>query len=293
MSLVNYSPPKKSGFFGLPHSLRLGVYVALLGALFPFGVRWLEPHLTHHPAGDDGNKEWQLPETAEEVWFTAADGMKLNGWFLHASKQSSIGTVLYSHGNGGNLTAVRGVAQDLVKHGLDVLIYDYRGYGRSEGSIPSDAELYADGDAAYDFLTQQRGVKPEKLAIYGLSLGTTVSTDVASRRPCGALVLEAPLSSASDMASEVLPILPRSLHWLGKNRFESARKISSVKCPVLITHGEADEMIPTAQGRKVFAAAHEPKKLIIVPHGKHWLPSVNGYLDAVANFIVTTLAAKR
>ena len=67
----------------------LAALAALLGALFPFGVRWLEPHLTHHPAGYDGNKEWQLPENAEEVWFTAADGMKLNGWFLHASKQSS------------------------------------------------------------------------------------------------------------------------------------------------------------------------------------------------------------
>lgn len=93
-----------------------------------------------------------------------------------------------------------------------MLLYDYRGYGRSEGSAPSEAELYLDGDAAYDFLTKTRGVKIEQLAIYGLLLGTTASTDLASRKPCGALVLEAPLSSASDMASATLPIIPRQLH---------------------------------------------------------------------------------
>ena len=150
--------------------------------------------------------------------------------------------------------------------------------------------MYADGDAAYEFLTKTRGIQAEKLAIYGLSLGTTVSTDVASRRPCGALVLEAPLSSASDMADVMLPILPRSLHWIGKNKFESERKISRVKCPVLIAHGDADEMIPTEQGRKVFTAAHEPKKLLIVPNGHHWLPETNGYLNSVSEFIVSSLA---
>lgn len=282
------SANKKSGFFGLPRFTRLGIYLVLFAVLFPFVVRGLEPHLTHHPTAFDGNKDWELPSNAEEIWLTTADHVKLNGWFLHTS--NPVGTVLYSHGNGGNLTFVRGVAQNLVQHGLDVLIYDYRGYGRSEGSIPSEAELYADGDATYDFLTKQRGIKIEKLAIYGLSLGTTVSTDLASRRPCGALVLEAPLSSASDMTSTMLPILPRSLHWIGKNRFESERKISSVNCPVLIAHGDSDEMIPTEQGRKVFAAANEPKKLMIVPNGKHWLPSKNGYLDSVSEFIVTNLA---
>ena len=283
-----FLPTKKSGFSGLPRFTRLGIYLILIVVTFPFLVRGLEPRLTHHPSAFDGNKDWELPANAEEIWLTTADHVKLNAWLLHAP-QPSKGTVLYSHGNGGNLTYVRGVAQDLVQRGLDVFIYDYRGYGRSEGSIPSESEMYADGDAAYEFLTKTRGIQAEKLAIYGLSLGTTVSTDMASRRPCGALVLEAPLSSASDMASIVMPILPRSLHWIGKNKFESERKISSVKCPVLIAHGDADEMIPTEQGRKVFAAANEPKKLLIIPHGKHWLPSENGYMDSIANFILSNL----
>ncbi len=275
----------------MPRLRRLGIYLILIVVCFPLIVRGLEPYLTHHPTAFDGNNGWELPVNTEEIWLTTADNVKINGWFLHAP-QPSKGTVMYSHGNGGNLTFVRGVAQDLVKHGLDVFIYDYRGYGRSEGSIPSESDLNLDGDAAYDFLTKTRGIPAEKLAIYGLSLGTTVSTDVASRRPCGALVLEAPLSSASDMASKVIPFLPPSLHWIGKNKFESARKISSVKCPVLIAHGDADEIIPTEQGRKVFAAANEPKKLLIIPKGTHWLPSENGYLDSVAEFITATLTQK-
>lgn len=245
--------------------------------------------MTHHPRGFDGNKDWQLPKNAEEIWLTTMDGVKLNAWLLHAPNRAPVGTVLYSHGNGGNLTYVRGVAEDLTQHGLDVLIYDYRGYGRSEGKIPEENQLYADGDAAYDFLTKQQNIAPNKLAIYGLSLGTTVATDLAARRPCAALVLEAPLSSASDMADEILPILPHALHGLLNNKFESARKISNVKSPVLIAHGDADEIIPTAQGRKVFAAANEPKKLLIVPRGGHWLPGEKGYIDTVANFILANL----
>lgn len=293
MTLFPQPASKKSGFFARPPAVRLAVYLPVLCVFFFGGARLLEWKMTHHPVSYNGSAEWTLPEKTEDVWFTTADGVKLHGWFLQARQQPVRGTVLYSHGNGGNITYFKGVAADLANRGLDVLMYDYRGYGRSEGSAPSEAELYADEDAAYDFLTKTRNVKPEKLAIYGLSLGTTVAADLASRRSCGALVLEAPLSSASDMASATVPIIPRSLHWILKNRFESARKISKVKCPVLIAHGEADDIIPAEQGRKVFAAAPEPKKLLLIPHGSHWLPNVKGYMDSVTEFIVAHLSLKQ
>lgn len=280
---------KKFGFFGKSRAVRLSVYAPILLLMFFFWVRLLEWKMTHHPGGYSGGAEWVLPKKTEEVFFTTADGVKLNGWFLHSRRDATSGTVLYCHGNGGNLTNVREVAENLAERGLAVLIYDYRGYGRSEGSTPIESELYADADAAYDYLTKNRNVKPENLAIYGLSLGTTAATDLASRQDCGALVLEAPLSSASDMASYAVPILPRWAHWIGRNRFESAQKISRVKCPILIAHGDADSVIPVEQGRKVFAAASEPKKLLIIPNGSHWLPSVNGYVDQVADFIINSL----
>jgi hypothetical protein len=292
MKILFEPPAKKTGFFGLPRTVRLGVYLPVFAVLMLGGMRLLEWQMTHHPVSYDGSAEWTLPANAEDVWFTTADGVRLHGWFLRAAPQPAKGTVLYSHGNGGNITYFKGIAADLAKRGFDVLLYDYRGYGRSEGRAPSEAELYADGDAAYDYLTRTRGVKIEQLAIYGLSLGTTVSTDLAARKPCGALVLEAPLSSASDMATATLPIIPSQLHWVLKNRFESARKIAQVECPLLVTHGDADNIIPVEQGRKVFAAANEPKKLFILPRGSHWLASEQGYMDSVAEFITTSLKAK-
>lgn len=291
MKMLLDPPAKKTGFFALPRTVRLSLYLTVFVLLLPVWMRLLEWQMTHHPVSYDGSAEWTLPPNGEDVWFTTADGVKLHGWFLRAESQPTKGTVLYSHGNGGNITYFKGIAADLAKRGFDVLLYDYRGYGRSESRAPSEAELYADGDAAYDYLTRTRGVKSEQLAIYGLSLGTTVSTDLASRKACRALVLEAPLSSASDMATATLPIIPPQLHWILSNRFESARKIAQVKCPVLVTHGDADNIIPVEQGHKVFAAANEPKKLLILPRGSHWLASEKDYLDMVADFIATNLKA--
>lgn len=285
MNTFNIRPSRKAAFFRLPRTARLGVYLPVFLALTFFGLRTLESAITYHPVRYAPGPAWQLPAEAEEVWFTAADGVKLNGWFLHAQGQPSLGTVLYCHGNGGNLTSVKKLAGQLVQRGLDVLIYDYRGYGRSEGQLSDEWALYRDGDAAYDYLTKGRGVRPEKLAIYGLSLGTTVAIDVASRHRCGALVVEAGLSSAREMATVAVPWLPGWMHWLARNRFESARKLAAVKSPVLIAHGTADEVIPVAQGRHLFAAAPEPKKLMIVPGGTHWLPAAPGYVDSVVGFI--------
>ncbi len=286
ISLKNPAP-KKSGFFGLPRQVRYSIYLPLFCAVLFFGLRGFEQAVTYHPVPYAPGPQWTLPASTEEVWFTSADGVKLNGWLTRAPQQPAVGTVLYCHGNGGNLTDVSGLARDLAVYGLDVLIFDYRGYGRSGGSVTDEWGLDADGDAAWNFLTRERGVKPERLAIYGLSLGTTVAADVASRRPCGALVLESGLSSASEMAEVAAPWLPRWLHWLGRNRFESARKLAKVKCPVLIAHGTADEVIPVEQGERLYAAAREPKKLIIVPGAHHWLPGAGGkaYLDSVADFI--------
>jgi fermentation-respiration switch protein FrsA (DUF1100 family) len=139
----------------------------------------------------------------------------------------------------------------------------------------------------YEYLIRERGVRPERLALYGQSLGTTAAIDLASKRPCAGLIVESGLSSASDMGTVAFPWLPRWLHGLGKNRFESARKIPNVKCAVLVTHGDGDPIIPVDQGRILFEAAKEPKKLIIVPGGGHFLMNSGGknYLDQFVGFI--------
>jgi fermentation-respiration switch protein FrsA (DUF1100 family) len=225
------------------------------------------------------------------VWFASADGKRLHGWLFRSRTQPAPFTVIYCHGNSGNVTHVAWIAEYLASRGLDVLAFDYRGYGRSEGETPDEWGLYADADAAYDYLTRERGVPPERVALYGLSLGTTAVIDVASRRACASLVVESGLSSASDMAGVALPWLPGWLHWMGKNRFESARKIASVRCPVLVAHGALDEVIPVEQGRALYTAAREPKQLKIIARGDHFLPNSGGdsYLDSVADFILDPL----
>jgi fermentation-respiration switch protein FrsA (DUF1100 family) len=127
--------------------------------------------------------------------------------------------------------------------------------------------------------------------LYGQSLGTAVAADLASRRESAALILESGFSSSSDLASTVLPILPRRLHFLAKNRFESARKLASVRCPVLIVHGDPDLTIPTEHGRLLFTAANEPKELLIFPGAGHNVFGSlgDGYLDRVADFLRTAI----
>jgi uncharacterized protein len=272
---------------GLRRLCDLGLtLVILFGAL-----RWMEHAMTYHPLGYTPGPEWQPPATGTDVWIPAVDGSKLHGWFVKATQQPAMATLLYCHGNGGNLTHVGWYAEALAMKGFDVLVFDYRGYGRSAGALTDETGIYADAEAAYEYLRRECNVAPERLALYGLSLGTTAAIDLAARKPCAALVVESGLSSASELASAALPWLPSWLHWLGKNRFESAQKIAKARCPVLITHGTRDEVIPVAQGRKLFAAAPQPKQLEIIEGGTHNLIGDQGkvYFDKVIGFLQQTL----
>lgn len=231
---------------------------------------------------------WRVPLGAEEVRFKTADGLKLYGWLFHSPNRPATASVIYFHGNGGNLSYCDWVGAELAARGFDVLIFDYRGYGRSEGEPVGERELYADADAAYDFLTKERGVTPRSVVLYGQSLGTAAAIDLASRRECGALVAESGLSSAADMAGAIMPWLPRFVRGLTKNRLDSASKIARVSCPVLVAHGSRDELIPAEQGRRLYAAAREPKQLkIIEGAGHNDLSNVGGgkYIDSLADFV--------
>jgi len=175
------------------------------------------------------------------------------------------------------------------------MIFDYRGYGRSEGRLTDEWGLYADAEAVYDHLVRVRGIKADKLALYGQSLGTTAAIDLASRLPCGALIVESGLSSASDMGMVSFPWLPRQLHFMARNRFESARKIANVKCPALITHGTNDAVIPVDQGRKLYASARDPKRLVIVDGGDHFLFGSAGekFVSGMVDFIRVSVSRSK
>ncbi|MGH9831776.1 MAG: alpha/beta hydrolase [Blastocatellia bacterium] len=279
--------PKRFGFFRLPRWVRIMIYLPLVAALLFLGLRQLEFMVTYHPLRYVPGPDWALPANGEDVWITVAGGERVHGWFVRASAQPAVATVMFCHGNGGNLTHVAWVAEDLSKRGFDTLVFDYRGYGRSDGRIRDEWGLYADTEAVYDHLTRERGVAAERLVIFGQSLGSTAAIDVASRRQCAALVVESGLSSASDMGAVAFPWLPRFMHSLAKNRFESARKIADVECPVLVTHGTNDPVIPVDQGRKLYESARDPKRLVIIEGGDHNLFGNGGreYLATITEFI--------
>jgi len=196
---------------------------------------------------------WEIQEklAAKDVWLAARDGAKLHAWWIE--RPGARVATLFLHGNAGNLThrAARGL--EIAAAGSSVLLLDYRGYGRSEGR-PTEKGLYADAEAAYEHLIQA-GHRPERIVVHGESLGTAVAVDLASLRPCGGLILEAPFTSARDVAGRVLPVLGPLAVW----SYNSKRKIGQVRAPILILHGDRDEVIPFDLGRALFDAAPEPK----------------------------------
>lgn len=258
-----------------------------------YAVRRFERAATFYPVAFDGGPTWRLPRGAADVWVTTRSGARLHGWLVQADGGAPAATIVYFHGNGGNLSYVGWLAEELAGRGFDVLLFDYKGYGRSEGAITDERSLYEDADAVYQFLTVEQGRRPERLVLYGQSLGAAVAVDLASRQTCGALILESGLSSASDVAALLLPWAPRLLHRLGSNRLDAARKLARVTRPVLVAHGDADDIIPVEQGRALYEAAREPKRLVIVPRAGHNnLVATGGdaYLDQLAEFIRASLA---
>jgi fermentation-respiration switch protein FrsA (DUF1100 family) len=266
----------------------IGIAVGLIVASFAFvfGLRWLESAMTFHPIRIAVGSA-PRPAGAEDVWITTDDNVRLHAWFFKSRRGPSAATVIYFHGNGGNITNVSWVAESLSARGFDTLLLDYRGYGQSEGESRDEQGLYSDGDAAFNYIVSQKGVEPGRVVLYGQSLGTVVATDVATRHRCGALILESGLSSAASVASQKLPWLPGWLHFLGRNRFESAEKLKKITTPVLITHGDPDLVLPTDEAHTLFAAANEPKKLLIFRGAGHNVFGSLGdsYLDQIEQFI--------
>jgi fermentation-respiration switch protein FrsA (DUF1100 family) len=271
------------------------IVTVILAAAGFFALRQYEAAVTFHPVRYIEGPGWELPSGANDVWFATADGKHLHGWFFKTAQTTARGTIIYFHGNSGNVTNVGWIGSAFASRGFDVLLMDYRGYGRSEGEVTDEGGINADADAGYDYLVKERGVNPERLVLIGQSLGTTAAADLASRRACRALVLESGPSSAGDMARVMLPWAPQWLSSLAKNRFESARKLANVHCPVLITHGSNDNQIPVEQGRALYDAANETRQLIIVQGAGHDIAGFAGdrYLDSVAGFIRETFDAQR
>lgn len=199
----------------------------------------------------DGWWEQKDRAGAEDVWINTTDGVRLHGWWIEAPGKDL--ATLYLHGNGGNITHRSHRVPAITAAGSALLLLDYRGYGKSQGT-PGEAGLLRDAQAGYEFLLS-RGIPPERIVLYGESLGTAVAVSLAAIRPPAGLVLEAPFTSARAVAARVLPIIGPLLI----SGYDSLRKIMRVHVPLLILHGDQDEVIALEFGKRLFAAANEPK----------------------------------
>jgi fermentation-respiration switch protein FrsA (DUF1100 family) len=225
-------------------------------------IRWLVSPFVFRPIR--AAQEWLPPPpglAVQDVELRTRRGTVIHAWWaIPAGWQPGQGALLYCHGNAGNLSH-RGesVRRWVDGFGVGVLIFDYPGYGKSQGS-PTEAGCHAAADAGYDWLTQTAGVAPEEVLIYGGSLGGAVAIDIASRRPHRALVLVSAFSSLADMARKQYPWLP--VRWLVRRQWDNIGKIGSCPGPVFIAHGTADRVVPFSQGERLFAAAGAPKEFL-------------------------------
>lgn len=228
----------------------------------------------------------------EDIQITTKDNVNLDAWFVPAKDNDQIGkgVILFCHGNGGNIGNRVSYLPIFRSLGLSTFLFDYRGYGKSEGK-PTEAGTYADVEAAWQYLTQERKIPPKKIIIYGESLGGAIATYIAQltsqdlKNNAGGLVLASTFTSISDRASELYPFLP--IRWLSRFSYNSLERLPSIKIPVLIIHSTEDEIIPFHHSDRNFAAANQPKKLVKLrgDHNSGFLDSLETYRNGLNEFI--------
>lgn len=228
----------------------------------------------------------------EEVYFVTEDRHRLHGWFIPgpclALKRGA--TLLWFHGNAGNI-GHRVDELALIHHrlGVNLFIFDYRGYGKSEGR-PSERGTYRDARAALAYLRDRPDVAPDGIVYFGRSLGAAVAVELAGAFPPLGLILVSPFASVSDMARLAYPFLPVS--WLVRNRYDSSARIASIRRPLLVIHGELDGLVPLAQAEKLFKLANPPKHLQVLPgagHNDTFTSGGSAYWDALEEFMAGLL----
>ena len=259
-------------------------YVAVLVVLYAFQSRLVffpnTPSRAVGPAPDSIGLAYEVVEILTE------DGIRLEAWYVPARKPR--GTVLFFHGNAGNISHRLDSLRVFNHLDLSTLIFDYRGYGRSEGKV-SEPGIYRDAEAAWRYLTEERRIPAAEIVLFGRSLGAAVAASVAGQHRPGALIIESGFVSVPDMAAEVYPWLPaRRLARIG---FPTGDYLKSVSCPVLVVHSRDDEIIPFDHGLRLFEIAHEPKQFLELwgGHNNGFLVSGRQYLDGLDAFVATSL----
>ena len=255
-----------------------GAYIIFAGSLFIF-----QSHYIYYPVRVLATDPGSIGLNFESVSFETTDGIKLSGWFIPG--ENARGVILFCHGNAGNISHRLESIQIFHRLGLDIFIFDYRGYGQSEGK-PTEPGTYQDAEAAWRYLTEERQINPNKVIVFGRSLGGAVASWLAQRHTPGALILESAFTSLPDIAATVYPYLPVRL--LLHSKYNTAEYLGRINCPVLIVHSRNDEIMPFSHGQRLFEIAKEPKRFLEITgthnegfttSGKHYEEGLNAFVS--------------
>jgi fermentation-respiration switch protein FrsA (DUF1100 family) len=255
-------------------------YVAITAVLFLLQSRLL--YYPNLPSREVVATPDQVGLAFESVQFTTEDGVRLDGWFVPADR--SRGVLLFFHGNAGNISHRLDSLRMFHGLGLSTFIFDYRGYGRSEGKI-SEQGSYRDGEAAWRYLTAERGIPPQHIVYFGRSLGSSIAAHLAMKQAPGALILESAFTSVPDVGARTYPFLP--VRWLARFQYNTAAYLQSATAPVLIIHSREDEIIPFKFGQALFAGANEPKQFLEIRgnHNEGFQLSGSDYVEGIDKFL--------
>lgn len=243
-----------------------------LGLVTLIMLRWFEHSQVYHPSRVLEATGAELGRPVQDVYFRTEDGIQLNGWFFPADTNTTRSglVVLLCHGNGGNISHRLDMAAALLATGVNIFLFDYRGYGRSHGR-PSEQGTYRDAESAYEWL-KQKGFQGKDILLFGESLGGGVVAELATRVGVGGLVLQSTFTCIPDLGAELFPWLP--VHWLCRIKYDTLSKLPRVKAPVLVMHSRNDNLVRFQHSQRNFAAANEPK-LFCELTGEHNDPLMN------------------
>jgi len=255
----------------------IGVYLILVILLTLF-----QSSFVYFPTHDVDHNPSSAGLQYESVSIQSEDGVRLLGWYI--PHDSARATVLLCHGNGGNISHRVSLVKVLHDLGLNVLIFDYRGYGQSEGK-PSEEGTYRDAKAAWLYLVRKKNIDPSDIIIHGRSLGGAVATHLAREVNPGGLIIESSFTSVAAVAARMFPIFPIKL--MIRYDYNSADNLAHCTCPVLIIHSRDDDMIPFSFGRALYERANEPKSFLEISgsHDEGYFTSGRVYSDGVNRFI--------
>lgn len=266
----------------------LGVLAAVYGGL-ALVLYFFQARLVFYP--EIGREMIATPGQAglpyQDIRLTTGDGLNLHGWYIPAPQPR--GTVLFLHGNAGNISHRLDSLQMFHRLGYSTLIFDYRGYGNN-GGTPTEQGTYRDAEAAWRYLTEQRHIPSCRIVLFGESLGGAVASWLAVRQKPAALVIASGFTSVPDLARHFYPFLP--VRWLARIRYDIRENLRAVAVPVLIAHSPEDEIVPFEHGRALFAAANPPKRFLELAGGHNdgfifmresWVKALGDFLDEHAN----------